>query len=627
MDGLPKRCASPPNLLRSNGKSISIKTTDELEGWSVAGRKKKYPDMRLCQLETGWPQSPSSNSPQSYSSSGSRGKQGIRKSHSESSFNLQSPERSASARQFSRYSPASAAGGGKSKATFFGHMEGASAFAMGLMSPGAISERPTPSHSRRSLLEVFNIPGRSEKLTLEPGTKIFPVSELMTGDVGHLVAYGLLNPKTHFLLLTSGELEYANDFKRIDEELSFFCPDRITTITLPRPHSLYSDLTNEENSKKYPDYSSFYRAGYATSQIGKKFQKGIKTQPYFQTCFSNLIEQHSEAINDYCSCIGISSRDTSIPKVFFWGRNSGRSKGIHHESDTTSHFLNLLYDAVKESKIIPEPYQSIFTGSKNRTGFDKGGLASAFEDTLTINLFEFWGSESFKELRDTIGIPSGILQLLLFHKLDRDGHKAIHFSNRSGTIDKLSFILSEENNRFVEFVASNFDNGRLESLNSCYIHTYGCTPVSPIGRVLEDAVNRAKAVASRYPDALYDRVERQLKTPMLKETVVEVVSSVFEARVEFIKGTPEAEKNKLRMSNEGFLRCARPTWRELSDNPLMRSIESESEAVVDLPPPPPARIFRQISNESVDRYRGHVHEQLTQFMARQMEEMATGAES
>jgi len=336
-----------------------------------------------------------------------------------------------------------------------------------------------------------------------------------------LVAYGLLNPHTHFVLLYPQNGSNLG-IQRTAQELSFFIePERISIVSVANPHAVYSQLIDDAMRYRTP----FYRAGYATQQIGIEFDRQNFTQDKFETKLAPLLESFSEELSDFLyTQLKIDNR--LVPKIFLWGRNSGRKNGTHVESDSTGPFLKLLHDTVTTSPVFQGNYQIIFIGDKHRTRYDLEALQEPLRSEKSVNMFEFWKTEAFARLQQKTHIPSPILQLLLFYKLDQDGHTSLHFSNRSGIIDKLAFSLSLQRNHFVEFVPKDFTNSRLNPIAGKYIHlTELEEPVSQRGLLLQDCSDRVKYLQKTYHPSL-GQLDTILRKPFDPEKLVRAFSTI-----------------------------------------------------------------------------------------------------
>jgi hypothetical protein len=321
-----------------------------------------------------------------------------------------------------------------------------------------------------------------------------------------------------------------------------------------------------------------------------------------------MIKNHSQQLSDYLESTGL-SLDPTVPKVFFWGRSSGRTKGIHNESDTTGHFLNFLYTEVASSGILRSGYQSVFIGDKNQTLFDRHALDDALSSPQTVNMFKFWESPAFAVLKTATGLPSSVLQMLVFHKLDLDGHKTLHFSNRSGIIDQYAFILSPDRHRLVEFIPANFMGERLTRLDGKYIHVSQVpTPVSPLGRFLDVCVARVGDVHSRYPNSPYSKLDRMLRSPLEDRgtAIVETFQRLSRP------GIRSQGSSRLVDSHEGFQTGTLAACISDLGNPLMNSVDSDTSEG-PLPPTTPRGIFRQISSESTSSFQHYIRIHTNEF--------------
>lgn len=337
----------------------------------------------------------------------------------------------------------------------------------------------------------LEISGTSHTLDIASDANIYPISPVMRGDIGHLIAVGFLNPRAHFLFIHNPEdpasLEQILSFRN---EIQFYLKDKFQAqlCAHPHPHLLYQELT--ENTE---ESSSFYRAGHATTLIGRVPPEELSR--HFQERLDPLIQKYKGPLDLFLyTQLGINP-DRSVKKIFLWGRNSK----IHRESNTTSQFLKSIAATIKDSAQEDFKYQIIYTGDKHQSKSDKFAIPSKstrMQDQSELFIREFWKTNEFKALCRNIAenLPMTIVQQLVIRALDIDGHNSCHISPRSGNIDKLSFFLNPKTNHCVAIIPET-GTERVEKLRSISpVRAKAQSPEAKIDRVLRKQLNELKKI-------------------------------------------------------------------------------------------------------------------------------------
>ena len=142
----------------------------------------------------------------------------------------------------------------------------------------------------------LQIPGTTLSITAPPNAHIYPISPLMRGDIGHLVAVGFINQKAHFLLIYNMEKISIDTIGFFKKELEFYLGSTMkhTMLCHEDPHGLYQSLTEEK-----PENDRFYRAGNATTLIGQANIAHINSN--FQAKLDPLIIRHREKLEAFLS--------------------------------------------------------------------------------------------------------------------------------------------------------------------------------------------------------------------------------------------------------------------------------------------------------------------------------------
>ncbi len=171
------------------------------------------------------------------------------------------------------------------------------------------------------------------------GDKLLPISDLMTGDVGHLLAHARINPNTHIIVIKAVPEEGSKEASRVYDELAAYLPsERLSLKRIggePREvHRLYSELGRKDN---------FYNAGYSTTKISEyRGDRGVLCE-----ALAHDMRAHGAAIKTYLDAIpGEPFGDKAKPKVFLWSR---KAIGIHLESNSSGDLIRTMLRSVKKS--------------------------------------------------------------------------------------------------------------------------------------------------------------------------------------------------------------------------------------------------------------------------------------
>lgn len=347
-----------------------------------------------------------------------------------------------------------------------------------------VPESNTPPHTPETT-PTQRTRGTSRHLYRQAPSIIFPISPLMTGDASHFISYSFVNPDCKFLLLyPNHDPDQTANLNRIKEELSFFIPaDRFETEYVDNPHQHFQSLISQK---------SYYRPGFATKNIA---DYANLVQRSFAEKLDPLLSQHSESINHFLHDTFLISPDSSVLKVFVWGRNSGDLKGAHPESDTSADFFNLTRRYILDySQEKNRACQLIFIGDP-----PKSNASNSLSLSNVVNMFEFWKMPEFQGLIQQTSLPSNVLQLLLFYSLSEEGHSSRHISQRSGILDRLSFALTPDKNKFIVLIPEGFDAVRIRQLNKFYSIGEINSPLAPKGRFVQNLTKRVNDLEDRYP--------------------------------------------------------------------------------------------------------------------------------
>lgn len=338
-------------------------------------------------------------------------------------------------------------------------------------------ELHTPNLATQPLSKAPSLTPRTTKI-------IMPISPLMTGDVSHFISYSFVNPDCKFLLLyPNNDPEQTANLNRIREELSFFIPaDRFQFDYVDNPHQHFKSLI---------DQKPYFRPGFATKNIADNARL---IQSRFAEKLDLVYAQHFEIINNFLYNTLSINPDPSVPKLVIWGRNSGDLKGAHPESDTSTDFFNLTHQFIhnyfQENN---SPFQLIFIGDT-----PKSSASKPLSRSNVVNMFEFWKLPEFQGLIEQTQLPSNVLQLLLFYTLSKEGHSCRHISQRSGILDRLSFALPPNKNKFIVLMPKGFDRTRISHLTDFFSIEEINSPLTPKGRLLQMLHARINDLEHRY---------------------------------------------------------------------------------------------------------------------------------
>ena len=162
-----------------------------------------------------------------------------------------------------------------------------------------------------------------------------------------------------------------------------------------------------------------------------------------------------------------------------------------------------------------------------------------------------------------MGLPSQVVQTLVFAKMDQDGHRMLHVSPRSGNLDRLAMVLGSEH-KFVQVVVKDIDHSRVERLgNRGYFDVIKMDEaMTPRGAALLEYRKRIDDLSKRYGLELSPRA-------FSGDMQGEIESVSRQARR---KLTPEVMK-RLMDSQEDFLERVRGGFAGLSNSKVDESVD------------------------------------------------------
>lgn len=358
----------------------------------------------------------------------------------------------------------------------------------------------SPNNSlRRTKFHIDRVPDSVSKAVLEFNKefqskhqlKLVPISSRMTGDVSHVVAYGLIEPNARVLVLRpedDSDPEHASA-GRIFQEVDYYLGNKVRMVDVEDSHETYKFLIEPSRSRM-----DAYRAGYASTKVAE-FKGSV--QPYFKEKLESDLETHGARLQAYITD-ELHIAPNTVYKTVLWARLSGR-KGVYPENDTSAPGI-LALSNIPVPGDNPVKRQVILAGDKHRTQFDIDALSLLKQREDVCDITEFWRRDSFKELTQELGLPSAVVQVLIFAKLDVDNHVSLHVSPRSGNIDKYSMILSSENNKFVQFTPKCSDFERITKLGekNYYEILQTKSAMSPRGASVVTQIQRDRDVSERY---------------------------------------------------------------------------------------------------------------------------------